>query len=82
MDLRETRNTEVDEIVAWIRSKNPDLEGDLLPGTDLIETRLLESLAFLEFVGLLEELSGEPIDVGSLSIDDFRTLDRIAERFL
>ncbi|TMR97079.1 acyl carrier protein [Nonomuraea basaltis] len=72
----------MDEIVAWIRSKNPDLEGDVPPGTDLIETRLIESLAFLEFIGLLEELSGKPIDVGSLAIDDFRTLDRIAERFL
>ncbi|MFG6200613.1 acyl carrier protein [Nonomuraea sp. JJY05] len=82
MDLRSVRDARMDEIVAWIRAKNPDLEGAVLPDADLIETRLLESLAFLEFVGLLEELSGATIDVGSLSIDDFRTLDRIAERFL
>jgi acyl carrier protein len=82
MDLSSVRDARADEIVAWIRSKNPDLEGEVLPDTDLIETRLIESLAFLEFVGLLEELSGEPIDVGSLSIEDVRTLNRIAERFL
>ena len=72
----------MDEVIRWIRSKNPDLDGEIAPDTDLIETRLIGSLSFLEFVALLEELSGEQIDVGTLSIGDFRTLDRINEKFL
>lgn len=72
----------MDEVIRWIRSKNPDLEGEIARDTDLIESRLIESLSFLEFVALLEELSGEQIDVGTLSIGDFRTLDRINEKFL
>jgi hypothetical protein len=72
----------MEEVIAWIRSKHPDLDVEIARDTDLIESRLIASVSFLEFVALLEELSGEPIDVGSLSVDDFRTLDRINEKFL
>ena len=72
----------MEEVITWIRSKHPDLDVEIARDTDLIESRLIASVSFLEFVALLEELSGEPIDVGSLSVDDFRTLDRINEKFL
>ncbi|WP_052863980.1 MULTISPECIES: hypothetical protein [Streptomyces] len=70
------------EIIDWIRSKNPELEGEIAGDTDLIESRLIASVSFLEFIGLLEELSGKQIDVTSLSVADFRTIDRINENFL
>ncbi|MFC7813303.1 MULTISPECIES: acyl carrier protein [unclassified Streptomyces] len=72
----------MEEIIKWIRSKNPDLQTEITGDTDLIESRLIASVSFLEFVALLEELSGEPIDVGSLDVNDFRTLDRISAKFL
>jgi hypothetical protein len=72
----------MEEVITWLRSKHPDLAVEIARDTDLIESRLIASVSFLEFVALLEELSGEPIDVGSLSVDDFRTLDRINEKFL
>jgi acyl carrier protein len=72
----------MEEIISWIRSKNPDLDGEIAGDTDLIESRLISSVSFLEFVALLEELSGQSIDVGSLSVADFRTIDRINENFL
>lgn len=72
----------MEEVITWLRSKHPDLEMEIARDTDLIESRLIASVSFLEFVGLLEELSGEPIDVSSLRVDDFRTLDRIDEKFL
>lgn len=72
----------MDEITTWIRSKNPDLDAEIFWDTDLIESRLIASVSFLEFIGLLEDLSGKSINVGSLSVDDFRTLDRINENFL
>ncbi|MEU4166603.1 acyl carrier protein [Streptomyces sp. NPDC026665] len=72
----------MDEIITWIRSKNPELDGEISGDTDLIESRLIASISFLEFISLLEDLSGKSIDVGSLSVDDFRTIDRINENFL
>lgn len=72
----------MEEIISWIRSKNPDMDGEIAGDTDLIESRLIASVSFLEFIGLLEELSGRQIDVGSLSVADFRTIDRINENFL
>jgi hypothetical protein len=72
----------MEEVINWIRSKNPDLQTEIAGDTDLIESRLIASVSFLEFIALLEELSGEPIDVGSLDVSDFRTLDRISAKFL
>ncbi|MFD3586392.1 acyl carrier protein [Streptomyces sp. NPDC058683] len=72
----------MEEIINWIRSKNPDLDGEIAGDTDLIESRLIASVSFLEFIALLEELTGKPVDVSSLSVADFRTIDRIKENFL
>lgn len=72
----------MEEVVKWIRSKHPDLQGEIGPDTDLIESRLIASVSFLEFIGLLEELTGERIDVASLNVGDFRTLGRINKKFL
>jgi hypothetical protein len=72
----------MEAVIQWIRSKHPDLKGEIARDTDLIESRLIQSLSFLEFITLLEELTGEQIDVAALNINDFRTLDRINEKFL
>lgn len=34
----------MDEMIRWIRSKNPDLKGEIARDTDLIESRLIKSL--------------------------------------
>jgi acyl carrier protein len=72
----------VEEIISWLKEKNPELSGEIPADADLIETRMIESLNFLEFICLLEEISGKLIDIGSLSVDDFRTLERIGAAFL
>jgi acyl carrier protein len=46
---------------------------------DLIETGILDSLRFLDFIHLIEEESGKTIDMEDLNIDDFRTIERISE---
>lgn len=64
----------------FILGRNPEmdrLDGDL----DLIDSRAINSLAFVEFIFLLEELTGEPIDPEELDLDDFRTLNAIEARF-
>ncbi|WNI21048.1 acyl carrier protein [Streptomyces sp. ITFR-16] len=72
----------MDLITEWIHEKNPGLEGTVGPDEDLIEARLIDSMDFLEFIDLLESITGESIDLQIATIDDFRTLNRIQERFL
>ncbi|WP_405506128.1 acyl carrier protein [Streptomyces cyaneofuscatus] len=69
-------------VVAWLSEKNPGLDGPIGVEEDLIEARLIDSMDFLEFIDLLEEISGESIDLQEVTIDDFRTLARVKERFL
>jgi acyl carrier protein len=70
------------QIAEWIQSKNPELGREPGPQEDLIEARLIDSLDFLEFIYLLESVSGRSIDLQEVSVDDFRTLERIEYRFL
>jgi acyl carrier protein len=64
------------EVVAWLRRRHPEA-GEIGPEDDLIDSRLIDSLGFLEFIVLIERLSGRPVDLGTLDVDDFRTLRRI-----
>ena len=64
----------------FILERNPKLDqltGDL----DLIDSRAINSLAFVEFIFLLEELTGQPVDPEEVDLDDFRTLNAIEARF-
>lgn len=72
----------MEQVVAWLHEKNPGLDGAIGFEEDLIEARLIDSMDFLEFIDLLEEISGSTIDLQEVTIDDFRTLARVRERFL
>jgi acyl carrier protein len=72
----------VNQIVEWLHEKNPEVAGEIDEQVDLIEGRLIDSLDFLEFIYLLEEVSGSAIDLSTVTVDDFRTLRSINERFL
>ena len=67
-------------IVDYLRTRKPEY-GELAPDFDLIESRVLDSLGFVEFLYLLEEHSGREISIDSVSREDFRTIERIKERF-
>ena len=59
------------------------LRGELnldVPGveTDLLATGLLDSLALVDLLARLEQLTGVRIPLDRLELDDFRTVDRIA----
>ncbi|ANW22141.1 hypothetical protein [Streptomyces clavuligerus] len=72
----------MERIAAWLHEKNPGLDGPVDVDEDLIEARLIDSMDFLEFIDLLEDISGTNIDLQDVTIDDFRTLRRVRERFL
>jgi hypothetical protein len=69
-------------LIEWIRLKNPELGREFGPHEDLVESRLIDSVDFLEFTFLIQEVSGRHIDLTKVSIDDFRTLAVIQQRFL
>ncbi len=72
----------MERIAAWLHEKNPGLDGPIEADEDLIEARLIDSMDFLEFIDLLEDISGNSIDLQEVTIDDFRTIDRVQRRFL
>jgi hypothetical protein len=78
-----------DAIVAYLQGKyrqaqhlDPEEPGPVLaPDYDLIDSRVIDSLEFVEFILLVEEHSGREISIDELSREDFRTLESIRKRF-
>ncbi len=70
----------IGRIREWLSARRPD-RGKIDPDLDLIETRLIDSLQFVEFLLLLEELTGSEIDVAEVTADSFRTLRIIEQGF-
>ncbi|WP_433326868.1 acyl carrier protein [Spirillospora sp. CA-294931] len=68
-------------VVGYLLSKNPGLTS-IDPDLDLIESRVLDSLGFVNFLYALEEHTGREISLDRVSPEDFRTVNRIARRFL
>lgn len=64
----------------FVLDRNPKLS-QLDSELDLIDSRAINSLAFVEFIFLLEELTGESVDPEEIDLDDFRTLSAIESRF-
>ncbi|OEV05588.1 phosphopantetheine-binding protein [Streptomyces oceani] len=70
----------LEQVKQWILKRHPE-RTDIAPDTDLIDNRLIDSLSFVEFVFLLEQLSGRSIDMDTLEVDEIRTLAAIEEQF-
>lgn len=71
----------IDQIKEWIVAKHED-RTDIGADEDLIDNRLVDSLSFVEFVFLIQEVSGVEIDTDDLDISDVRTLAAIQKCFL
>ncbi|MFE5870751.1 acyl carrier protein [Streptomyces roseifaciens] len=66
---------------SWILERNPDLT-ELDQETDIIETRIINSLQFVELVLYVEELRGTMLQSNEVDLDAFRTLKGIEKNFL
>lgn len=73
-----SRNLE--QVVEWILARHPEIQ-DIDPCDDLIESRLIDSLSFMELIILIERLTGTPIEVAEININDFRSLNNIEQSF-
>jgi len=70
----------VDRVRRFIAEKNEGRAG-FADGEDLIESGLIDSLRFVEFVLLIAELSGRTVDLDDVNIDEFRSIDAIRTAF-
>lgn len=76
-----TTETALKEIKDWVLAKHPDRD-DIPHDLDLIDTRLVDSLSFVEFLFVIEQASGAEIDTESLDLSRLRTLSAIEQHFL
>jgi acyl carrier protein len=77
-------NDHIETLAAWVRARHAEddvvveCDGD----TDLFGSGILDSLGFIALVALVEELSGAPIDLDEVDIDELHTIRAIVQRFL
>lgn len=78
-------NSEMSEslgaVKRWLLTRKPEIQ-DLELDFDLIDSRVLDSLSFLEFVFFLEEVTGREIKVTPDVVDSLRTLRSIEEKIV
>ncbi|MFG3529923.1 acyl carrier protein [Streptomyces sp. NPDC047917] len=68
-------------VVDWLRERNPTVE-EIPEDLDLIENRLIDSLAFMEFILLLEDVIGRELHLDQIDVNQFRTLRSLTDHFL
>ena len=72
---------ELTPVIDWLLARNPELD-EIPIDLDLITNRVIDSLAFMEFVIFLEDLVGHELPATELTADQFRTLADIRKNFL
>ncbi|MEV0635592.1 phosphopantetheine-binding protein [Streptomyces sp. NPDC050619] len=70
----------IDEVRTWILDRHPD-RTSVAADENLIESRLVDSLSFVELVYTIEGASGVEIDFDTIDIQDFQTLSAIEKAF-
>ncbi|MFG3256164.1 acyl carrier protein [Streptomyces sp. NPDC048172] len=68
----------IEKLATWIIEKNPEMS-EIPEDLDIVETRTVTSLQFVQFLRYIEDLRGSPIDPADQDIDSFRTLRAIVD---
>jgi len=72
-----TSNVSLEQlIIDWIQNAKPNSTAGEIRSSDLIESRILDSMQFLDFVYFLNELCGTDV-TSRITVDDMRTLPHI-----
>ncbi|MFD8087104.1 acyl carrier protein [Kitasatospora sp. NPDC059722] len=72
--------TGIDKVRDWILGRHPG-RTELAPDVNIIESRLVDSLAFVELVYTIEDAAGIEIDFDTIDIEDFQSLATIQKAF-
>ena len=70
----------IDEVRNWILARHPERQ-IIDAEEDLIESRLVDSLTFVELVYVIENATGVEIDFDSIDVKDFKTLSAMEKAF-
>ena len=70
-----------EDLRTWVIARNPDAP-ELDADTDIIETRIVNSLQFVELMLHVEELCGRELSADEINLETFRTLRSIEKSFL
>lgn len=70
----------IDEVRSWILKRHPERR-TIDAEENLIQTRLVDSLTFVELVYVIENATGVEIDFDNIDIQDFQTLAAIEKAF-
>ncbi|MEU5693155.1 phosphopantetheine-binding protein [Actinosynnema sp. NPDC020468] len=70
----------VAKVQDWILGRHPD-RTSIGRDEDLIESRLVDSLSFVELVYVIEDASGVEIDFDAIDLADFQTIAAIDRAF-
>lgn len=71
----------IEVLRAWLLGQHPGLDG-LADDTDLFEAKLIDSINFVEYILIIEELVDREIPVTPDLVPRTATLARVREHFL
>jgi acyl carrier protein len=72
---------QLEAVKRWLLAKKPGL-GDIDLDMDLIASRVIDSLGFIDFVFFLEQLIGRELQTDAESVKAFRTLRSLRDQIL
>ncbi|HEX4723747.1 MAG TPA: phosphopantetheine-binding protein [Pseudonocardiaceae bacterium] len=75
-----TTTSGVEKVRDWILGRHADRD-ELGPDENLIDSRLVDSLSFIELIYVIEGASGAEIDFDAIDLQDFQTLSAIDRAF-
>jgi acyl carrier protein len=70
----------IDKVRDWILGRHADLT-ELADDVNIIDTRLVDSLSFVELVYAIEGATGVEIDFDAIDVKDFQSLATIQKAF-
>ncbi len=71
-----------DQLRGFLRERRPDLDGVIDPTTQLWESGYLDSFGLIETLSLLEEWTGQAVEVGADDLPSFFTMKGIFQAFV
>lgn len=66
------------EVNTWLATR--EIRQQITADTDMIDTRVVDSMQFMALAVHVESLLDEDLDIGTMSIDDLRTVRRIYDK--
>lgn len=71
---------EIAELLEWLKERNKT-DKEITLTTDLIEEKVIDSLTFVEYVMMIEEVTGQTVVVDDSILTKVNTLAKVEQTF-